>query len=153
MKTLTKFLSATAYFFRTIPPWHKFTGPTRRGSYDSQPRTGFDYYAKIHDIAFRDKGASQVYFGAFKSAEQSRTNIVVDWLFFSKLFCGIISGEYFRQQWKCCSFYDFGDRLLTVFDFCIQTIFDTLLVPAAIIILGINIGLNYLNIKMEANRQ
>ena len=145
-------LKAIAYFFRTIPPHHKYTGPSRRGDFNLPPRTAFDYVAQRHDLDFSKFKASRVYSGAFISAEQSFINIDVDTRFFENLFKDLITFEYFKNQWLLCSVYCYQDKLVTAFDFIFETVIDFLLVPCAIVILGLNIGLNYLNIQMEKNR-
>jgi len=149
---MKKLLQRIAEFNKTIPFWHKYTGPSRRKGFDLTPRTAFDYVSKRHDLDFSEFKASRVYFGAFISAKQSTININVDIRFFKNLFKDLITFKYFKNQWLYCSEYCYQDKLVTAFDFIFETVIDFLLVPCAIVILGLNIGLNYLNIQMEKNR-
>jgi len=132
-------------YLNTIPYWHNFTGPSRRGSYDLEPRTAFDSIAKVHDIAFRDLKASKVYFEAFISITQSIQNIKADYLFFKTLVYDLITLKYFKNQYKYCRLSN-KTLLMTILDIIFETTIEfAILIECGIIILGINIILNSLN--------
>lgn len=140
-------IPALSEFFRTTPFWHNFTGITRRSTYEAKPRTWFDSIAKIHDIAFKFNGASQVYFGAFKSAEQSKTNIETDMRFFQVLWHDLRYFTFIASEWEysrqACEYYGI---IVAGMDFIFELAVDFLLIPFAVVILGLNIILNYSNI-------
>ena len=63
---------------KTIPPWHNYTGPSRKSrDYSLPPVTCLDAISKAHDRAVKSKTV----IGAFGTSEQSQAAIDADWQF------------------------------------------------------------------------
>lgn len=106
-------------FFRTIPPWHQYTGSSRKCEDFSKPGvTPLDCISKVHDQNVK----SSTIKGTFKnSIKQSEGNIQADWQFIKS------------YLW-----------------YAINVPIDLFFGAIGVLIFGVNIGLNYINIKRKS---
>jgi len=63
---------------KTIPPWHNYTGPSRKGDFSLPGVTALDEISKEHGKSVKSKTIVDTF---NNTIEQSKGNIKADWNF------------------------------------------------------------------------